>query len=146
MVGMFWIATALICLVIEVITLGLTTIWFTAGALAAFVVFNLGLSLWVQIAAFAIVSAILLVLTRPIAMKYLNAKTTKTNAESLVGKTARVLSAINNLKGEGRVLVNGMDWSARSSKDEVTMNTDEIVTIVGIRGVKLIVEKKKEDV
>ena len=87
----------------------------------------------------------MLVFTRPIMTKYLNKKTTKTNAESLVGRKARVLIPINNLKSEGQVMVNGMEWTARSTKDEVTFQKDEMVRIAGISGVKLIVEKENKE-
>ena len=88
---------------------------------------------------------ITLIFTRPVLTKYLNTKTTKTNAESLVGRKARVLIPINNLKSEGQVMVNGMEWTARSTKDEVTFQKDEMVRIAGISGVKLIVEKENKE-
>lgn len=138
-----WLSLMAILLVIEVFTLGLTTIWFAAGALVAFLISLTGLHLALQIAAFVVVSVVMLVFTRPVAAKYLNSRTTKTNAEALVGKTARVTFGINNLKGEGQVLINGLEWTARSSEDTETFKTDEYVTIVGIEGVKLIVERQK---
>ena len=107
----------------------------------------LNLPLFVQVAAFLAVSILMLVFTRPIMTKHLNAKTTKTNAESLVGGKARVLIPVNNLKSEGQVMVGGMEWSARSTKDEVTFQKDEMVRIAGISGVKLMIESlDKEEV
>ena len=147
MYEIFWLISFGILLLIEICTLGLTTIWFAAGALAAFLMAVLNLSLMIQVIVFLAVSILLLVFTRPIMMKYLNAKTTKTNAESLVGGKARVLIPVNNLKSEGQVMVGGMEWSARSTKDEVTFQKDEMVRIVGINGVKLMIERlDKEDV
>ena len=147
MYEIFWLISFGILLLIEICTLGLTTIWFAAGALTAFLMAVLNLSLMIQVIVFLAVSILLLVFTRPIMMKYLNAKTTKTNAESLVGGKARVLIPVNNLKSEGQVMVGGMEWSARSTKDEVTFQKDEMVRIVGINGVKLMIERlDKEDV
>ena len=145
MYEIFWLAAFGVLVIIEVITLGLTTIWFAAGALFAFLLALLNLPLPTQIVGFVLISVGTHVFTRPLLMKYLNTKTTKTNAEGLVGKTARVLSLINNLKSEGQVMVNGMEWTARSTKDEVTFQKDEMVRIVGISGVKLIVEKLVEE-
>lgn len=146
MYAIFWLGAFGVLLLIEILTLGLTTIWFAVGALAAFLLTLVNASLPIQIAVFVIVSMVMLIFTRPIMTKYLNKKTTKTNAESLVGRRARVLLPINNLKSEGQVMVNGMEWTARSTKDEVTFQKDEMVHIVGISGVKLIVEKEnKED-
>ena len=146
MYAIFWLGAFGVLLLIEILTLGLTTIWFAVGALAAFLLTLVNASLAIQIVVFIIVSMVMLIFTRPIMTKYLNKKTTKTNAESLVGRSARVLIPINNLKSEGQVMVNGMEWTARSTKDEVTFQKDEMVHIVGISGVKLIVEKEnKED-
>ena len=141
MYEIFWLVAFGVLLLIEILTLGLTTIWFAAGALAAFLMAVLNTPLMVQIIMFLAVSAILLIFTRPIMTKHLNAKTTKTNAESLVGDKARVLIPVNNLKEEGQVMVNGMEWTARSTKDEVTFKKDEMVRIAGIAGVKLMIEK-----
>ncbi|MFR8259869.1 MAG: NfeD family protein [Frisingicoccus sp.] len=141
----FWLGAFGVLLLIEILTLGLTTIWFAVGALAAFLLAFVQVPLMIQIVVFIVVSVVMLVFTRPIMTKYLNKKTTKTNAESLVGRKARVLIPINNLKSEGQVMVNGMEWTARSTKDEVTFQKDEMVRIAGISGVKLIVEKENKE-
>ena len=141
----FWRGAFGVLLLIEILTLGLTTIWFAVGALAAFLLALVQVPLMIQIVVFIVVSVVMLVFTRPIMTKYLNKKTTKTNAESLVGRKARVLIPINNLKSEGQVMVNGMEWTARSTKDEVTFQKDEMVRIAGISGVKLIVEKENKE-
>ena len=141
----FWLGAFGVLLLIEILTLGLTTIWFAVGALAAFLLALVQVPLMIQIVVFIVVSVVMLVFTRPIMTKYLNKKTTKTNAESLVGRKARVLIPINNLKSEGQVMVNGMEWTARSTKDEVTFQKDEMVRIAGISGVKLIVEKENKE-
>lgn len=147
MYEIFWLISFGILLLIEICTLGLTTIWFAAGALVAFLMAVLNLPLLVQVIVFFVVSVLMLIFTRPIMTKYLNSKTTKTNAESLVGGKARVLIPVNNLKSEGQVMVGGMEWTARSTKDEVTFQKDEMVRIVGINGVKLMIEKlDKEEV
>ena len=140
-----WLGAFGVLLLIEILTLGLTTIWFAVGALAAFLLALVQVPLMIQIVVFIVVSVVMLVFTRPIMTKYLNKKTTKTNAESLVGRKARVLIPINNLKSEGQVMVNGMEWTARSTKDEVTFQKDEMVRIAGISGVKLIVEKENKE-
>lgn len=141
MYEVFWLAALGVLLLIEILTLGLTTIWFATGALAAFLLALLNLPLWVQITGFIVLSVVMLVFTRPVLTKYLNTKTTKTNAEGLVGRTARVLIPINNLKSEGQVIINGMEWMARSTREEETFQKDEIVRVAGISGVKLIVER-----
>ena len=139
-----WLALTAVLLIIEIMTLGLTTIWFAAGALFAFFAALLGMNQGIQIGVFVVVSVVLLFFTRPLAVKYLNTKTIKTNTEALVGKTARVIVDINNLKSQGQVVINGLEWTARSSDDTVVFKIGDAVTIVGIEGVKLIVEGQKK--
>ena len=134
-----WLALTAVLLIIEIVTLGLTTIWFAAGALFAFFAALLGMNQGIQIGVFVVVSVVLLFFTRPLAVKYL-----KTNTEALVGKTARVIVDINNLKSQGQVVINGLEWTARSSDDTVVFKIGDAVTIVGIEGVKLIVEGQKK--
>ena len=139
-----WLALTAVLLIIEIATLGLTTIWFAAGALFAFFAALLGMNQGIQIGVFVVVSVVLLFFTRPLAVKYLNTKTIKTNTEALVGKTARVIVDINILKSQGQVVINGLEWTARSSDDTVVFKIGDAVTIVGIEGVKLIVEGQKK--
>ena len=139
-----WLALMAVLLIIEIMTLGLKTIWFAAGALFAFLPALLGLNQGIQIGVFVVVSVVLLFFTRPWAVKYLNTRTVKTNTEALVGKSARVIADINNLKSEGQVVINGLEWTARSSDDTIIFRTGDVVTVVGIEGVKLIVEGQKK--
>ena len=68
----------------------------------------------------------------------------KTNAESLVGKQAIVISEIDNLQGIGQVTVGGQEWSARTTRDGITLPVGSVVIIRAISGVKLLVEEKPE--
>lgn len=145
MEALCWLLLAALFIVLEIISLGLTTIWFAGGAFIAALAGLAGVNLSIQIALFLVVSIILLVLTRPVAIKYLDSKTQKTNSEALIGQKAVVLQTINNLKTEGQVKVNGMEWTARAKKDEMTIPEGEVVTILEIQGVKLIVEPVRQE-
>lgn len=135
-----WLLLAAIFIIMEIVSLGLTTIWFAGGAFVAAIAGLAGANLIIQIICFIVVSVVLLIITRPIALKYLDAKTEKTNAEALIGQNAVVISTINNLEGSGQAKVNGMEWTARASEDAVIIPEGETVRIVDIQGVKLIVE------
>lgn len=139
-----WLVLLIIFIVVELATLGLATIWFAGGALIAALAAMLGAPVFVQIILFVLVSCILLVFTRPIAVKYFNKDRIKTNAESLVGMQAIVISEIDNLQGTGRVTVNGVEWMGRSIDKSKTIAVGEVVIIRAINGVKLIVEERKE--
>ena len=137
-----WLAVLVVCVGIEIATMGLTTIWFAGGALVSAIQAALNAPLWLQIVAFFVVSLILLYLTRPVAVKYFNKDRVKTNVESLIGRQAIVISEIDNLQGIGQVTVGGQEWSARSVKDDVQLPVGSVVVVRSVSGVKLIVEEK----
>ena len=137
-----WLAVLVVCVGIEIATMGLTTIWFAGGALGSAILAALNAPLWLQIVAFFVVSLILLYLTRPVAVKYFNKDRVKTNVESLIGRQAIVISEIDNLQGIGQVTVGGQEWSARSVKDDVQLPVGSVVVVRSVSGVKLIVEEK----
>ena len=141
---LMWVILLVIFLVVEIATLGLATIWFAGGALVAALAAMLGASLVVQFVLFLLVSIVLLIFTRPVAVKYFNKDRVKTNVESLIGMEAIVLSEIDNLRGVGRVTLEGKEWSARSSVQDENLDVGEVVKVLAIDGVKLIVEKKSE--
>lgn len=134
-----WTVLLILLVAIEIVTMGLTTIWFAAGALVAAIAAACNAPLFIQIALFLIVSVLMLVFTRPVAMKYFNKDRTKTNVESLVGQKGIVTGEINNLKGCGQVTLNGMEWSARSGREDCVIPEGSVVVVKGIHGVKLIV-------
>ena len=139
-----WLVLLVVLIIIELATMGLTTIWFAGGALAAALVSIPGTPIWLQVIVFLVVSALLLYFTRPIAVKYFNRDRIRTNTESLIGRQAIVISEINNIEGTGQVNTGGMEWTARSSYNNVVLPAGALVTILGIDGVKLIVEERKE--
>ena len=140
----YWLAIFVILLIIEIVTMGLTTIWFAGGALAAMVAGLIGFGTGIQILVFLVVSVLLLVLTRPIAVKYFNQERQKTNAESLIGQQALVLEDIDTLQAAGLVEVRGQEWSAKTDEPNGKIAKNKVVVIEGIQGVKLIVREKEE--
>ena len=138
-----WLVVFVACIAIEIITMGLTTIWFAGGALVAAIGAALGAPIWLQAVFFGAVSLVLLYFTRPVAVKYFNKDRVKTNAESLVGKQAVVISEIDNLQGIGQVSVNGQEWSARTVEEGITRTEGSVVIVRAISGVKLMVEEKR---
>ena len=143
MVLIFWMVILILCIVIEVLTLGLTTIWFAAGALVAIFAALLYAPIFVQVILFLLVSLTLLFFTRPIAVKYFNRDRVKTNVESMVGRQAIVTGEIDNVQATGQVTVSGQEWSARSWDDKVRIPTGAVVVVVAISGVKLIVRTEQ---
>ena len=143
-VTIVWLVLLVILIVIELVTMGLTTIWFAGGALAAALVSIPGTPVVLQLIVFLIVSLVLLFFTRPVAVKYFNKDRVRTNIEGMIGRQAIVVSEINNVEGIGQVNTGGMEWSARSSYHDVVLPVGAVVTVLGVDGVKLIVEERKE--
>ncbi len=134
----YWLIIMAVLILLEIITLGLTTIWFAFGALAAFIASLCGADLILQIIVFFVISLITLIFTRPFALKYFNKDRIRTNAESLIGEKARVVERIDNINASGRVMLNGQEWMARTSDGDI-IDAGRTVTVNSISGVKLIV-------
>ena len=135
-----WMALVILFLVIELITVGLTTIWLAGGALVAFILAAAGANFWVQLVAFFVVSFVLIFFTRPYAVKYFNPRRTRTNSEELIGEIIKVTRRIDNRSAEGTALAKGLEWSARAVSDDMIIEKDTLVKVIRIEGVKLIVE------
>lgn len=133
-----WLIALVVLLFVEFVTMGLTTIWFAGGALIATLVAAFGGPLWLQIVCFSVVSILLLIFTRPIAMKYFNNKRVKTNVEDIIGKQVTVKERIDNVAGTGVVVLQGNEWSARSV-DEKVYEEASVLVIKEVKGVTLIV-------
>ncbi len=142
--AIIWLAAMVLFIILEIVTVGLYTIWFAGGCLIAFFAALLGFGPWTQAGVCVVVSGILIMFARPLTKKKLKIGKEKTNAESLVGEKARVIEKVDNIAGTGRAVVNGLEWMARSTEDAVTYNVDEIVTISEISGVKIMVKKVEE--
>ena len=144
--AIYWFLICVLLIGVEMATMGLTTIWFAAGSLAAFLITLAGGGIVAQLIALIIVSFLLLYFTRPLAVKYLNSRTQKTNVEGLVGKIAVLTEDINNMENKGQASVNGQIWTARSADSKVLYSQGEQVEILQISGVKLIVKKYTQEV
>ncbi len=140
----YWLILFAVLLAIEAFTMGLTTIWFAGGALIAFVAALLGANIIIQQILWLVVSVILLVLTRPIAKKYIYKRQEHTNADRLIGQEAMVCEQINNLEGTGKVILNGIEWTARTADPTQSIEKGSVIRVLRIEGVKVIVEKGEQ--
>lgn len=144
MTPVLWLGLVAVLLIAEAATVGLTTIWFAGGALLAAFAALAGAGPVVQWGLFIVVSLILLIFTRPWALRFMNAGRTKTNVESLIGASAVVLEEVDNLKETGKAQVNGMEWTVRTEKEDEKIEKGAVVTVEKVEGVKLIVTRRKE--
>ena len=139
MEAIIWIALIIIFAVLEIVTVGLTSIWFAGGALVALLACAAGLNLAWQFIIFVAVSVVLLVFTRPWAMKYLKPRLVKTNYEEALDKNVCLTEAVDNVKGTGTAVLNGQEWTARAYENGKTFEAGAIVRVKEIRGVTMYV-------
>ena len=140
-----WLGLLIILLVIEIITVGLTSIWAAGGALAALILNILGLSLVWQVIAFFAVTFVLLIFTRPFAVRFINTQREKTNYEGIIGKTIRIAERVDNIRQTGMAVVNGQEWTVRAEDEQEVLEPETLAKVVNISGVKLIVRKYEEE-
>ena len=138
-----WLGLLILFAVGEAVSVGLTSIWFAAGALAALVCALLNGPLWLQITLFIIVSILCLLAVRPLAKRYLNGKVQPTNVDRILGEEAQVTEDIDNIQGRGAVTIGGITWSARSQNGEA-IPTGTLVKVLRIEGVKVFVEPVRD--
>ncbi len=135
-----WVIVFVVLMIFELISMGLTTIWFAGGAVVALILSAFDVPIAVQVIVFLAVSTLLLYFTRPIAQKYFNRHRTNTNVESVPGQIGIVTVDIDNIAATGTVALNGMEWTARSSETEGKIAKGTKVRVLEVQGVKLIVE------
>lgn len=138
-----WLCLAVVTLVIELVTVGLTSIWLTGGSLCSLVACALHAPVWVQIVIFFAVTFVLLYFTRPWAIKFLNNKRTRTNYEETIGREVRVIERVSNHADTGRVNYNGMEWTARSLNEDDIFEEGDLAIVSNVVGVKLIITRKE---
>ena len=144
----FWLSLAIALVVVELSTTQLVSIWLALGAgitaIITAIVKSFGGNLPVvwQFVIFIASAAILLASTRRLVKRFLKKnKNQETNLELNLDKVAVVTERIDNVKGEGTIKINGLEWSARSLDDSV-IEKDELVIFKEIKGNKALVIKK----
>ncbi len=128
-----WVAVTIICVVIESLTLSLTTIWFGISAFAMVFLAFTPLPFVAQLFIFVLLAMLLLIFTRPLVKQKLNQKKIATNYERIIGQIAVVTKKITALD-KGSVKINGMEWTA-AVKEDITLEEGSKCIIEEIAGV-----------
>lgn len=138
---LFWFLLFIILLLIEICTVNLVSIWFSIGALASCCCSLFIDSINIQVFIFIFVSLIILLITKPIVKKLRKRTIQRTNLDGIIDKVGIVTEKITSTEN-GEVKVSGKRWTAVSN---CSIDVGERVKILKIDGVKVIVEKVKED-
>ena len=142
----FWLILVVVFGIIELCTSQLVSVWFVVGALAAAICANTFLQdqiVW-QVAVFIGVSALALLLTRPLVKKLRKFDKARTNADRYIGKVGVVTVDIDPIKATGMVEVDGSKWTARSTSGEI-IEANTPVVVDSIEGVKLMVTRFQKE-
>lgn len=137
--SIFWLVLAIVMGVVEASTAQLVSIWFAVGAVGGCITSLITDNIWIQVVVAVLVTLITLLVTRPLAKRVTQTKKTHTNSDRNIGKTAVVITDINNLESKGQVKVDATVWSAKSADDSV-IEKDNKVVVKAIEGAKLVVE------
>ena len=138
--SLIWVIAFLGLLLVEFLTVGLVSIWFAVGALAALITSFITESVLIQTIVFVVASIVTLFVTQPLIKKFKVTKFEPTNSDRVIGKTGEVTKEIKPNE-YGEVVVFGTEWLAASDKKQAVGTK---VVVEKIEGNKLIVEKEGE--
>ena len=136
-----WLVVAVLAAVVEASTVQLVSVWFALGAIAGCITSLLTDSLPIHLIVFAAVTALALVVTRPLVRRIKVKKAEATNSDKYIGQEGVVIEAIDNSAAKGMVRVGSSKWMARSA-DDSPIEEGAAVTVTAIEGVKVIVKIK----
>ena len=141
-IWIYWVIAALVFFIIELFTSGFAVICLAIGALGGAVAALIGWDLEIQIVIFAIVSILAIVGLRPVLKRLFFNKGEKiqTNVDAIIGKRGVVCVDIERDDDNGRVMVDGLDWRAKSVDNE-PLPTGTKVEVVERDSVILTVKK-----
>ena len=137
-----WLGVTVTAIVIEASTFALVAVWFIPSALISLLLSIFKLPLWLQASVFLASSVLLMIFLKPFVKKVLKVNYSPTNADTVIGKTGTVIEKIDNVAATGAVKIDGKVWTARSERDNITIDEGTLVKAMAIEGVKLICKKE----
>ncbi len=119
-----WILAALVCGIIEVMSVSFVFLMFAIGALAAGIAGALGANVTIQVIVFVVVTVALLAGLRPFLKGRIerSAGDVRTNTDALIGKTGYVTEVVG--ERHGRIQFSGGEWSARTERASIPVGAE----------------------
>ena len=135
-----WLVVFALSIIIEASTTELVSIFFGIGSVIALIIsFIPGVTWWVQLIIFVVISGVSIIGLRPLVTKLLNKEKRATNVDDFIGKRVNIIDEEND--GIYEAKVNGLIWRVINIKEEEKLAKDDKVEIVSINGNKLVVRK-----
>jgi membrane protein implicated in regulation of membrane protease activity len=133
-----WLIIAGVLAAAEAASLTFVLIMFAGGAVAASITAALGGGVLLQCIVAIVATIALLGGVRPVARRHLMPGSgTSTGSDALVGQQAIVLSEVT--AHDGRVRLNGSEWSARSYDERQVLPAGTVVRVMTISGATAVV-------
>jgi membrane protein implicated in regulation of membrane protease activity len=133
-----WLIIAGALAAAEATSLTFVMIMAAGGAAAGAVTAAVGAPVVVQVLVALVGTLALLGLARPAAIRHFNSgPLVITGSDALVGREAVVLQPVTG--HDGRVRLNGAEWSARAKDPNQDLPAGTVVSVVGIEGATAIV-------
>ena len=139
-----WAVLAALFIIGELLTAGFFLFWFGLAAAVSCVLAMLGVGVGWQIAVFVVLAAVLGALSRRFADRVTKESPVKVGSDRALGKKGLVIERIDTLRDTGEVLVEKEKWRA-DSKDDVIIEQNAVIKVVGIEGTRLIVKPAEEE-
>lgn len=127
-----WLGIVIFLIFIEVITVGLTTVWFVISGFVSLILSLFIDSIEIEFSVFVLLGVLLLITTRPYLVKKLHVKESKTNLDRVIGMTGIVTEDISNIN-PGEVKVDGKRWTAISDRKIKIGSKVEVLSIIGVK-------------
>ncbi|MHA7207954.1 NfeD family protein [Arthrobacter sp. MDT1-65] len=134
-----WLVLFLGLAAVETLTLDLLFIMLSVGALAALIATFAGAGLVLQVVVFAVVSLLMILLVRPVAVRHLKRGPADqlNNIDRLVGASALALEPVT--AHSGTVKIGGDTWTARSA-DGAPLPAGTRLSVARIDGATAVVQ------
>ncbi len=136
-----WIVISVLSILGEILFPKRISVFLMPGALLSLILSLFPIAWWIQLIVFICVSALLLLLLRPVCLRSMKKRPTRTSIDAIIGERCVVTERIENLAGIGQVEVNGMYWAARSAGEDTVYEIGETLSVVAVEGVKVIVRR-----
>ena len=134
-----WLLAVIGFLVLEALTVNMTSIWFAIGSAAALISCLAVQSFRVQSIIFVVISVVCLIAFKPLTAR-LHKAATPTNGDRNLGREVVVLTEVT-AENSGRVRLDGVDWNARSNTPGEVFAPGEHCRVVSIQSTLLLVER-----
>ena len=137
-----WLGVFVFTLLLEFCTTDLICVWFSGGALVSLILAICNVNVVIQVIACVVVSALLLIFTRPLLKKNLFATPkSNNNLDEIVGSEIEITEEVSSRHlGQGKL--RGITWTLKVENEEV-IKKGEYAFVKRVEGNKLIVYRKE---